>query len=164
VKLAHIRVPGPPTAKGRHRDGFNFKTGRRVKYTPAKTVAFEHLVGLHARRAYWGNPTEAPIAIAVIQLYAPPKSWSKKKTHAALSNFIPHKITPDADNVMKAVKDGLNRIIYCDDSQLTLTFGFKRYSRTEETIILIYDATEVEPVFTSLTDEVRALLLERADA
>jgi Holliday junction resolvase RusA-like endonuclease len=156
--ITEITVPGPPTPKLRHRDGIDQKTGRRFKFTPRKTVAFEHLVGLHARRAYWGAPSKAPIALAVIQQYSIPASWSKTETAKAERNLLAHTVKPDADNVTKAVKDALNEIVYCDDKQVVITLSFKRYSRTEETKILVYDATEIHTVLDQLFADTRPFI------
>jgi len=46
-----------------------------------------------------------------------PKSWSKKKTEAALERGY-HTQKPDADNLEKGIKDALNGIAYIDDAQV----------------------------------------------
>ena len=80
------------------------------------------------------NPIESACKVVINAYYTPPKSWSQKK---ALSQLGQYKITkPDADNVIKAILDGLNGLAYKDDNLVAVVECCKRYA--------IEDYTEVE--------------------
>jgi Holliday junction resolvase RusA-like endonuclease len=162
-RLARFTIPGPPVSKLRARSFIDSRTGGIGHFTPKKTVDFEHLVRTIARINYRGAPVQGQIALVVIQLYHTPASWSKSRRDRALSGSSLHTVKPDEDNVTKAVKDGLSKIVYCDDAQVSLTVSLKRYSRVERTIVLVYDATEALMVFDAIAAVVRPFLTGPAD-
>lgn len=104
-------IPGKPFAKQRPR--FSRKSGR--SYTPAQTVSFENTVRGYGLE-HFKEPLTGPIRLIVWATFQPAKSWSKKKTAEHLGRY--HTQKPDADNVVKAISDGLNRIAFADDSQI----------------------------------------------
>ena len=115
-------VPGTPIAKGRPRAGT--VAGRVRMFTPSKTVAYEGLIALAAEKAMDGAaPYLGPVSITVTATFAIPASWSKKKQEAALW----HTGRPDGDNLLKAVGDGLNGVVWKDDSQVASARIIKRY-------------------------------------
>lgn len=119
----HITVPGPPQGKGRAR----FGNGRT--YTPAKTVAYEGLIALAGQEAMNGRDLiERPIYLRVTAIFATPKSWSKKKRSARPIHW--HTSRADLDNIIKAVGDGLNGIVWKDDSQIAMVQAQKMYGAT----------------------------------
>ena len=126
---AHFVVPGQPVAKGRARFA---KRGNFVHtYTPEKTANYESLVKLCAGQAMAGSePFAAPVRVAIDIVLSIPASWSKKKQAAALAGDIAATKKPDADNVLKAIKDGMNGIVYVDDSQAVDIRVIKRYGAT----------------------------------
>lgn len=66
-----------------------------------------------------------------------PKSFSKKKHQQALDGELRPTTKPDVDNLAKGIKDGLSKVIWRDDSQVTELFVRKWYSdnpRAEVTI------------------------------
>jgi len=115
-------VPGTPIAKGRPRAGT--VAGRVRLFTPAKTVAYEGLIALAAEKAMDGAaPYLGPVSLTVTATFAIPASWSKKKQAAALW----HTGRPDGDNLLKAVGDGLNGVVWKDDSQVASARIIKCY-------------------------------------
>jgi Holliday junction resolvase RusA-like endonuclease len=125
-------VPGLPQGKGRAR----FGNGRA--YTPAKTVAYEGLIALAGQEAMKGRPLlEGPIYLLVNAYFPIPKSWSKRKRDEALALGAWHTGKPDGDNILKAVGDGLNEIMYQDDSQIAFAKITKRYDTTARLEIMI---------------------------
>jgi len=104
-------IPGKPFAKQRPR--FSRRSGR--SYTPAATVSFENTVRSYGLE-HFETPLTGPIRLTVWATFQPAKSWSKKKTAEHLGRY--HTQKPDADNVGKAICDGLNRIAFADDSQI----------------------------------------------
>jgi Holliday junction resolvase RusA-like endonuclease len=61
---------------------------------------------------------------------AVPISWSKKKAAAALAGQVLPTRKPDADNVVKAVFDGMNGVVWRDDVQAVDLQLRKRYGTT----------------------------------
>lgn len=122
-------VPGQPQGKGRPRVG---KVGQHARmYTPQKTVAYEGLIALACQQAMAGRPMlDGPVSAAIAIDCAVPASWSGKKQRAALAGNLMPTTKPDADNVVKAVFDGLNGVAFKDDVQVVDLRVRKRYSAT----------------------------------
>jgi Holliday junction resolvase RusA-like endonuclease len=98
-------------------------------YTPAKTVAYETLVGCAAALAMAGRaPSAAPIALQVALELEIPASWSKTRRAQAAAGSIRATAKPDADNVLKAIKDGCNGVVWIDDAQVVRIMVEKRYA------------------------------------
>lgn len=122
-------VPGEPQGKGRPRIG---RVGTQARmFTPAKTVAYEGLVALAAQEAMQGRELiTGPVLIELHILHGTPQSMSKKRKAAALAGeLIPMK-KPDTDNVLKAICDGCNGVVWKDDVQATDGVFRRRYSET----------------------------------
>lgn len=99
-KIVKFFIPGEPFGKqrARHRG--------RITYTPAKTHQYEDMVRYIATKEV--KDLEGPIRVEIKMFYGVPKSWSKKKTLAALTGKIRPMKKPDKDNVEKVIYDGLN--------------------------------------------------------
>ena len=109
-------IEGAPVPKGRPR--FT-RTGHT--FTPGKTRQYEALVTARAREAMIGKrKIEKPNAVRVdiLAVFPVPASWSKKRRLAALQGVEHHVSKPDLDNVQKAILDGMNGIVFEDDSQV----------------------------------------------
>ena len=122
-------IPGQPQGKGRPRVG---KIGAHARmYTPAKTVAYEGLVAHVAQLAMDGIPLfDGPVSVRLEVLCQIPASWSQKKQRAALAHEVFPTTKPDVDNVVKAVFDGMNGVVWKDDVQAVEVRVHKRYSAT----------------------------------
>lgn len=110
-------VPGEPVAKGRARSFI--RAGKVGHHTPAKTANYEGMVALAAQQAMGGQPLlTGPLVLSFMAVFAAPKSWSKKR--AELNETRPEPVIkrPDIDNLMKALADGMNGVVYADDSQI----------------------------------------------
>lgn len=122
-------IPGQPVAKGRPK--FARRGAHVMAYTPAKTASYENLVKLAAAEVMRGaEPTAGPIALDVTLNLQIPASWSQKKRAAAVLGAICATKKPDADNVLKGIKDGCNGIVWKDDAQVVDIRLKKRYSET----------------------------------
>ena len=69
-----------------------------------------------------------------------PKSWSskpKKWQAAALAGQERPTKKPDGDNVLKAIADALNEIVYIDDAQIVDATVRKFYAAVPRTIVQI---------------------------
>jgi len=122
-------IPGEPIAKGRARAFV--RGGHVAHYTPEKTARYENLVKLSAQQAMAGRlPEEGAVAIAVQANMSIPASWSKRKQEQAEQGLISPTKRPDLDNILKAVTDGANGVVWRDDAQVVGVAAAKRYSRT----------------------------------
>lgn len=122
-------VPGEPQGKGRPRIG---RVGAHARmFTPAKTVAYEGLVALAAQEAMQGREMiTGPVLIELHILHGVPQSMSKKRKAQALAGELLPMKKPDTDNVLKAICDGCNGVVWCDDVQATDGAFRRRYSET----------------------------------
>lgn len=120
-------IPGQPVAKGRPKFA---RQGSFVRtYTPEKTATYENLVKLFATQAMSGRPPiEGPVELWLDINLQIPTSWSKKRQREAAAGLVAATKKPDADNVLKAVKDGMNGIVWFDDAQAVEYRVSKRYS------------------------------------
>lgn len=116
-------VPGTPQGKGRAR-----ATRQGRVYTPHKTVVYEKLAADCARQAMGSRrPLEGPLRVEIQVVHATPASWSKKRTEAVLAAHAWHTGKPDLDNVVKAIADAGNGILWKDDSQIVWLVATKLY-------------------------------------
>lgn len=116
-------VDGKPQQKERARFG-NGKV-----YTPKKTVSYERHVAIIAKQAM-GVTGLLDGAISVTLIFARPiiKSMSKKSKAAAIEGNLLPVTRPDIDNYTKSALDGMNGIVYTDDSQVCILTVLKIYS------------------------------------
>jgi Holliday junction resolvase RusA-like endonuclease len=121
-----ITIPGTPVAKGRARSFI--RGGHVAHYTPDKTARYENLVKLSASEAMAGAaPIETPVSLICHFVMPVPASYSKKRTKACLSGAEMPSKKPDLDNMIKAVKDGLNGVAWKDDAQVVNLTASKVY-------------------------------------
>ncbi|MBU9293086.1 RusA family crossover junction endodeoxyribonuclease [Burkholderia multivorans] len=122
-------VPGAPVAKGRPK--FARRGAHVTIYTPETTERYENLVKMAARAAMRSTaPYAGPIRLIVHIGLPIPASWSMKRQGEAAAGAIGATKKPDADNVVKALKDGMNGVVYVDDGQVVDLWVSKRYART----------------------------------
>ena len=120
-------VYGNPVGKGRPRA--TSRGGFVRMYTDAKTLGYEAAIADEAKRAMGVmEPLETPIQFQMTAYYPIPKSWSKRKRTDALNGELYPMVKPDMDNVIKAVLDACNGIVYLDDTQVVNLVVSKRYS------------------------------------
>lgn len=97
-------------------------------FTPAKTLAYEGLVAHEASLAMAGAaPIEGACVVEMAIVCAVPASWSQKKKDSALSGGLRPTTKPDIDNVVKAIFDGINGVVWRDDVQCVGLLVTKRY-------------------------------------
>lgn len=117
MTVIEFTIPGQAVAKGRPR--FARRGAHVVAYTPAKTVSYENLIKIAATQAMAGaSPMDGPMHLSLSVILPVPASWSNKRRALALAGAIRATKRPDCDNYLKAIKDGCNSIIWCDDSQV----------------------------------------------
>ena len=134
--MIEFTIPGKPIGKGRPR--FSRQGGFVRAFTPEKTVNFEQLVAWTAKQAIGNAPAFAHACEVVIEAeFLPPSSWSAKKRQRASEGMEHHLVSPDADNLAKAVLDGLNGTVWVDDKQVVCLTVKKRYGTSDRTNVLI---------------------------
>lgn len=116
-------VPGTPVPKGRPRFTRQGRT-----YTPAKTKSYEEQIAILGKEAMDGlEPLKTPVAVCVTVFFAIPASYSKNRREACLSGLEKHTKRPDLDNIVKTITDGMNGVVYEDDSQIVRIVAKKDY-------------------------------------
>lgn len=136
-------IPGQPQGKGRAKivriGGFSRMA------TPQKTVAYEGLVAHEAETAMAGRSLiEGPCHVTLVVGCQVPASWSQKKQRLALDGTLYPTTKPDADNVLKAVFDGMNGVVWKDDVQCVYVAVIKRYSATPGVRVSVQPMPEAE--------------------
>lgn len=126
-----IIVPGKPESQRRARvRAFTDKQGRaRAQvYDPAVSREWKQAARQYAAVAMRGRPVLlGPVAIMVVALIAPPRSWPDWKRAAALAQRIMPTGVPDTDNLAKAAKDALKSVVWQDDAQVVEEIVTKEY-------------------------------------
>ena len=125
-KKLTIVIDGVPVPKGRPRF-----TKAGVAYTPAKTRVYEKQAAIIAdigMRANGLKMFECPVTVQATAYLPIPKSMTKKDRAEALSGTLLPAKKPDVDNIAKAALDGLNGIVWRDDSLIVGLSIKKRYS------------------------------------
>lgn len=136
MTIITFTVPGAPQGKARPRVGSI--AGKARMFTPAKTVAYEGQIAHAAAAALAGRPLlDGPVEMALAIECPVPTSWSGKKQRMALAGEIHPTTKPDADNVLKAVCDGCNGVLWRDDVQVVDLRLRKRYSATPRVRVMV---------------------------
>jgi Holliday junction resolvase RusA-like endonuclease len=122
-------VPGEAIGKGRPR--VSTIGGHARMFTPKKTANYETLIAMAAQQAMQGRELiGGPVMMELAIRVAVAASWSKKKTAEALAGDVMPTKKPDADNVLKAICDGINGIVFKDDVQVVNVSLSRRFSET----------------------------------
>lgn len=129
-------IYGEPVPKGRPR--FSTRGKFPVAYTPEKTKNYESEVGMMAKAAMGASkPLEGALEAFIYVTFAVPASYSKKRTEACLSNSEKHTKKPDLDNVIKSVIDGMDKIVFENDSQFTSIHATKVFGEVPKVEVLV---------------------------
>lgn len=134
-------IQGNPIPKGRPR--FRRTKTFITTYTPKKTLDFEGLVRKHSQEAMGGaDLLETPVAVYLYFRLPIPDSYSKKAKEACLTGQNKHIKRPDLDNLVKSVLDGMNGVVFKDDSQITVMHCTKVYSNVPGVNIVVKEDLE----------------------
>ena len=132
-------VYGEPVAKGRPR--FSTRGKYPVAYTPEKTKNYESEVAMMAKAAMGASEAlEGALEAFIYVTFPVPASYSKKRTEACLNNTEKHTKKPDLDNVVKICLDGMNGIVFKDDSQITSIHATKVYGEVPKVEVMVRQA------------------------
>ena len=105
-----------------------YETSKSKKHKEQISMAYRIAAGsLHPSLPQLKEGTGYKVRIIICKL--PPKSFSKKKTEAALAGKIQPTVKPDVDNVAKTILDALNGVAWRDDSEITSLIIMKTYAK-----------------------------------
>lgn len=124
--MVTFMVEGTPIPKGRPRFA---RRGKFVStYSPKTTVDYESKVSESAKLAMGASePLETPVGAYIYITLPVPASYSKKRTQACLSGQERPTKKSDIDNYCKAIFDGMNGIVFVDDSLVVSLHATKVY-------------------------------------
>ncbi len=125
--MVTFKVDGTPVPKGRARYA---RRGNFIStYTPEKTRTYETLIKDAAIEAMGSSePLETPVSLYLYIRVPIPKSCTKKRLEAISNGLEKPTKKPDASNILKSVEDGMNGVVYYDDSQIINIHVTKVYS------------------------------------
>ena len=128
-----LKIIGQPIAKKRPR--FVKRGGHTVTYNPQETEEgmFRHEM-LRQLPATW-RPLKGSLSMSCRFLFARPKShFGTGRNRGKLKPSAPleHTQKPDLDNLVKFIKDCMNRHIYQDDKQIVRLDAQKRWCSDNE--------------------------------
>ena len=131
-------VSGKPVGKGRPRA--STRGGFVRMYTDAKTLDYEAAIASEAAAAMGdAQPFDTPMQLQVSCYYQIPKSWPNRIKQEAIDGDVFPKVKPDLDNVVKAVLDALNDVVYLDDAQVVNLVATKRYSTEPRVEVYLFE-------------------------
>lgn len=144
ITSIHLTVLGEPVPQSRPR--FT-RTGHSFK--AQKSRDYESLVREIAMLSMnKGKPMEGQLKITADFYLAIPKSMPKWIIPMAAYGVARPTKKPDTSNLLKAVEDGMNGIVYADDSQIVEAVANKFYSdnpRVEiEVEVIGYDINQLK--------------------
>ena len=123
-----VDIPFKPVSKGRPRF-----TGSKV-YTPKRTKTFENIVGT-ITRAKMCERRVKKLSGAVYILV----KFVFKTNNKSLFGCSDYTTTNDIDNLLKALFDGLNKVAFIDDRQITQVVAYKVWGETDMVSFTISD-------------------------
>lgn len=143
--MIKINIPGQPQGKARAR-AYKNRAGKIRHYTPAETRSYERIIANLAKFEMRGKPPmTGAVILEVLAVYEIPQSWPLWKRALAKKHFIAPTVKPDLDNVVKSVKDGLNKVAWDDDTQVIQVIAEKCYGETPCLVIEISAAENIHP-------------------
>ena len=130
IIAVELTIFSEPVAQGRPRFSNHGKFVRA--YDPKKSRDYKQLLRSMAQEVFKERPDFTPFDAALmlrVSVYRSiPKSFSKKKHEEALCGKIRPVTKPDASNYIKGIEDGLNGVLWKDDSCIVSETCNKFYS------------------------------------
>lgn len=118
--MIDLIIYGKPIGKARPRFG-RTRSGKPVTYTPQQTKNYEQEIATTAQCAMTGKLLmEGPLKVEIKAFF-----FHKKKEGLHVSR-------PDLDNIIKAILDGLNGVVFNDDASVAVLAASKHYVNDEE--------------------------------
>lgn len=133
-------VPGKPTAKARpaNRRGQYYKDG--------KTEAYEGLVRMSAVEALGGEHRfDGAVGMHIAVHLEPAASTPMSKRAKMLAGEIRANHRPDTDNVVKAILDGCNGVVFRDDVDVVELIATKSYAAVAGVTVSVFQLDGTGP-------------------
>ncbi len=122
--MISFTVPGLPVAQPRQRHRIIPGKAFVQNYTPTKAPVneFKAAIRLAFAAAFGGGPFAGPLSLSVLFVFPRPKNmvW---KSRPMTREY--HAKKPDADNLLKSLKDALKGLAWLDDSQVSTVTATK---------------------------------------
>lgn len=112
--------------QAQERPRFSSRGGFVKTYDPPKSREYKKLVAYQTKQQI-RQPFDKPCRVKITVYREVPKSWSKTKKADALEGKIHPKTTPDLDNYIKSILDGMNKIAFVDDNLVCEIVAKKKY-------------------------------------
>lgn len=156
--ILQATIPGEPVAQGRGRAFYRPGLGVRV-FDPAKSRAWKGVAQVHYQEALKAASLAAPafvgpVEVHVLAVFTCPRSQYRKRDPVPRR---PKATKPDASNILKAVEDAANGLLFVDDSQIARV-TVERYVGAQE------EAPFVRVTVRALEPEQERFRLEPAQA
>ena len=135
MQSATFTVPGRPKGKGRPRA--SAVNGHARMRTPAETIQYENWVRVCYQREHGALRFAPPVVLEIDAYFEIPKSYTKKKRALCAQGLVRPTCKPDIDNVVKAVADALNGVVYKDDSGVVELRCAKRWGAPERLVVRV---------------------------
>ena len=134
----HFQVEGDPRGKGRPR--FT-RAGKFTRvYTDKQTLDYESLIKSFAMEAMGStDPLEKPVSVFLYVRHPIPQSYSKKRTKACLGGLEKPCKKPDIDNIAKTYLDGMNGVVFVNDTQVVDLHVKKVYSAVAGVNVMVME-------------------------
>ena len=139
--MVTFKVDANPVGKQRAR---YVRRGNHIStYTPEKTRSYETLIKESAKQAMGSSePLETPVSLYLYIRVPIPASATKKRLQAISDGSEKPTKKPDASNILKSVEDGMNGVVYHDDSQIINIHVTKVYSSVPGVDICVKECLE----------------------
>lgn len=110
-------------------------------YTPQNTAIYEGIIRSAAVEAMGERlPLTGPVVMVVLVILPIPSSWSKRRQQAAASGALWPAKKPDLTNVLKAIEDACNRVVFADDAQIVEVQIRKRFGFRPRVVVVVREA------------------------
>ena len=98
-----------------------------------KSPSWKQEVASQCRKSYAGPLLDCPLKLIVEFRFARPKK--DFRTNGTMKNDAPiwHSTKPDVTKLVRAIEDGLNKVLWTDDSRVCDQHIYKRYVNGNET-------------------------------
>jgi Holliday junction resolvase RusA-like endonuclease len=127
MTVVAFSMAGEPRGQGRPRA--TARGGFASVYKDPKSRKYEQSVAAVARAAMGERaPLEGPLSLSLRFRMPIPKSYSKGVRASMASGETAPVSKPDLSNLVKAIEDGMNTIVFVDDSQIVRSFQTKIYA------------------------------------
>jgi Holliday junction resolvase RusA-like endonuclease len=88
------------------------------------------------------EPLETPVGVYLYMRLPIPKSYTKKRTEDCLTGLEKPIKKPDIDNLAKSLLDGMNGVVFKDDSQIVSLHCTKVYASEPGVDIMVKEELE----------------------